>query len=227
MASPPLWLIRVCHQRLGFFDCCDDVAIGATAAKVAAHLLANGLAAVGTSFTHKPDGRADLPRCAVPALKRIVGDESPLHRVQHVAAGQPLDGHQVCAVAHDGQGQASIDALAVAQHRAGATLAVVAAFFGTYQVQLFTQQVEQGGPRVDCQCSGLTIEGQADGVFCSPIGRERAHGRSSRSGFTQLAASLLCDPGGCENVPPVCQAWKGGCGHGVTACRRYGGEPRD
>ena len=98
-----------------------------------------------------------------------MGDEGALHGVQDVATGQPFDGYQVGPVAHDGQGQAGIDALAIAQHRAGAALAMVAAFLGADQIQLLTQQVEQGDPRMYLQCSGLTIEGQTDGVLRSPV----------------------------------------------------------
>ncbi|MNN47229.1 hypothetical protein D3C81_1616410 [compost metagenome] len=125
-----------------------------------------------------------------------MGDECTLHGVQNVAAGQPFDGHQFGPVAHDGQGQAGIDALAIAQHRAGAALAMVAALLGADQVQLLAQKVEEGGLGIQLQCQALTIQGQADGVFFSPIGRDRAHGRSSRSGFAQPAASLLCDRAG-------------------------------
>ena len=50
---------------------------------------------------------------------------------------------------HHRQGQAGIGAAAIDQHRAGAALAVVAAFLGVLQRQRFAQRVEHGGAGVD------------------------------------------------------------------------------
>ena len=62
-------------------------------------------------------------------------DEGLLQRMQRAVVGQALDGGDLGAVLHDGQGQAGIDAPAVDQHRAGAALAVVAALLGAGQVE--------------------------------------------------------------------------------------------
>ncbi|MNN47278.1 hypothetical protein D3C81_1616920 [compost metagenome] len=78
-----------------------------------------------------------------------MGDEGTLHGVQLLALGQSLDRDQVGAVAHHGKGQAGIDPLAVAQHRAGAALAVVTTFFAADQIEVLTQQIEQGRPWLD------------------------------------------------------------------------------
>ena len=103
------------------------------------------------TFVRQPHCGADLARGAVAALEGIMADEGALQGVQFAAAGQPFDSYQVGAFAHDGEGEACIDALAITQYRAGPTLAVIAAFLGAYQVQLLTQQVEQRCPGQDQQ----------------------------------------------------------------------------
>ncbi|MNY46571.1 hypothetical protein D3C86_1817620 [compost metagenome] len=87
-------------------------------------------------------------------------DEGALHRMQVIAVGQAFDRDQLGTIAHHCQRQAGVDSLAIEQHRAGTTLAVVAAFFCANQVQLLTQQVEQCGPGQDLELTVLTIEGQ-------------------------------------------------------------------
>ena len=80
--------------------------------------------------------------------------------------GQALDGGDLAAVVHDGEGQAGIDALAVHQHRAGAALAAVAAFLGAGQVGDFAQGVEQGDARFDVQLVLGAVDAQ-----CQRLGR--------------------------------------------------------
>ncbi len=68
-----------------------------------------------------------------------------------VTLGETLDGRDVIALVHHGEGQAGIDPPAVDQHRAGAALAVVAAFLRTREADVFAQCIEQGRARIERQ----------------------------------------------------------------------------
>ncbi|MNP51306.1 hypothetical protein D3C76_1456120 [compost metagenome] len=68
--------------------------------------------------------------------------------MQLVRRSEPLDSGDFRAFVHYRQGQAGIDAPAVDNDRAGAALAVVATFLGAGELQVFAQQVEQGGAGV-------------------------------------------------------------------------------
>src|SRR5262249_30235090 len=107
----------------------DDVEIGAAAADVAAHQLADLVSRPCTAFFYQADGRTDLPRSAVPALERIVIDERLLNRMKRALFREPFDRRHRSAVLHDRQRQAGIDAAAINQDGAGAALTVIAAFF--------------------------------------------------------------------------------------------------
>ncbi len=85
--------------------------------------------------------------------------------MQRAVLRQPLDGSDVGAVLHDGKGETGIDAAAVQQHRAGAALAVVAAFLGPGQAQMVAQEVEQAGPRRDRQLALHTVHMERDRHF--------------------------------------------------------------
>ena len=52
-----------------------------------------------------------------------------LHRMQFIALREPFDRGDLVAFVHDGESEAGIDAPAVDQDRAGAALAMIAAFF--------------------------------------------------------------------------------------------------
>jgi ribosomal protein S7 len=61
---------------------------------------------------------------------------------------------------HDGKRQAGIDAAAVGDDRTGAALAVVAAFLGAGQMQVFAQRVEQARPRIELERMNLPVDVQ-------------------------------------------------------------------
>src|SRR5437588_579631 len=56
----------------------DDVRVGAAAAEIAAHPLADLMVRAGMPFLEQGDGGADLPRGAEAALEGILPDESRL-----------------------------------------------------------------------------------------------------------------------------------------------------
>src|SRR4051794_33576737 len=78
--------------RQDFPDRRDDVGVGAAAADVAAHLLADVVVGTGVPLGEQSDARADLAGRAVAALEAVVLDERRLERVQAVAVGEALDG---------------------------------------------------------------------------------------------------------------------------------------
>ena len=139
------------HRRHRLLDRRDDVGIGAAAADVAAHQLADFVGGLGLAFGDQARRRADLPGRAVAALEGVVIDEGLLQRMQRAVFGKPFDGGDLGAVLHDGEREAGIDAPSVDQDRAGAALAVVAAFLGAGEVEMVAQRIEQGRPRRDGQ----------------------------------------------------------------------------
>jgi hypothetical protein len=70
-------------------------------------------------------------------------DEGLLQRMQMPVFGQALDCRNVCAILHDGERKTRHDPAAIKQHRAGATLAVVATFFAAGEVEVLAQQIEE------------------------------------------------------------------------------------
>ena len=145
-------------------DRLDDVGIGAAAADVAAHALAQlGIGQLrrrgqvggdvagdaGLDLVEHRHGRADLPGRAVAALIAVVLDEGGLHRMQVLRRAEPLDGGDAVALVHHRQRQAGVDPPPVDDHRAGAALAVVAALLGAGEMQMLAQRVEQRGAGID------------------------------------------------------------------------------
>ena len=125
----------------------------------------------GARLGQHADGRADLPRRAEAALQCVMRDKGRLHRVQRIAVGQAFDGGEVTALLHHGQRQAGLDAPPVAEDRAGAALAAVAAFLGAGQVHHFAQRVEQGGAGLELQGVGLAVDPEGDGSCGIACGR--------------------------------------------------------
>src|SRR5258708_40183314 len=103
-----------------------------------------------------PEGRTDLSRGAMPALKAVVRHESGLQRMQCLAVGKTLDRRDRLSVMHRGKRQAGVDAASVQQHRAGAALTVVAALLGSCQREMLTKCIEQGRAGIEAQNVGLT-----------------------------------------------------------------------
>ena len=162
---------RVLSEGLG--DRVDDAVVRAAAAEVAAHPLAQLVAAerdvlggevVGDVARHAArqlrrhgDRRADLPRRAVAALEAVMLDERLLQRVQAVAVRQALDRGDLAALVLHRQRQAGVDALAVDQHRAGAAGALVAALLGAGEAEVVAQQVEERGAQVDVDATARPL----------------------------------------------------------------------
>src|SRR4051794_22384917 len=146
--SLPLAGTVLCKQ---VFNRVDDVRIGATAADVAAHVLADFLAGASPSLLDQCGRGHDLPRRAVAALEGIVFDESRLNGTEPAILGQAFDCGDRAAVLHDSQQKTGVHPPPVDQHRAGPTLAMVTAFFRSGQTEIETQKIEQARPGSDVE----------------------------------------------------------------------------
>src|SRR4029450_3666207 len=82
--------------------------------------------------------------------------------MERLRRSQPFDGYDLVTFVHDREREARVDPAAVDQHRAGAALSVVAALFGTRQVEMFAQRVEQRRTRVQVEVPHTTVDGQCD-----------------------------------------------------------------
>ena len=161
------------HATLG--DRRDDVHVGAAAAEVAAHALADlgrvELDALGPRLLEHARRRAELARRAVAALERVVLDERRLQRVQGaVRAGQPLDGRDLRAVVRrrPAPGRRS---------RGGRRAARCTTphcpwsqpFLAPIEPEVLAQRVEQRRPGVERQTAFGAVDVQGDlGVHAAP-----------------------------------------------------------
>ena len=182
----------------------DDVGIGAAAADVAAHQLADLVGGLRLAFGDQAGGRADLARRAVAALEGVVVDEGLLQRMQRAVRRQAFDGGDLRAVLHHRQREAGIDAPAVDQHRAGAALAVVAALLGAGEVEMVAQRVEQGRPRRDLELRSTPLILREMLIF---VGTGIVSG-AFRATFSRAIRVLLAGQGvaSCLAAPGNCRA---------------------
>ena len=113
-----------------------DSLIGAAAAEISAHALANALRIVaGLTLLDQTDRAHDLAGRAKPALQAVMGDKGLLHRMKPAALRHAFDRQDIGAVVTDRERKAGIDPPSVDDDRAGATLAAVAALLGSCQIR--------------------------------------------------------------------------------------------
>src|SRR5690349_6926512 len=89
-------------------------------------------------------------------------DESLLQRMQLAVGGEALDSRDLDAILHHGKGQARDDAASVDEHGAGATLAVVATFLSSGEVEILAERVEQRSPRSERQAPLDAVDAKRD-----------------------------------------------------------------
>src|SRR5262249_1300300 len=128
----------------------------------AAHQLADLVGRARLALVDQADRRADLARRAVTALERVVINERLLERVQRAVARQAFDGRDIGAVGHHREGEAREPAPPTDQHRTGAALAVIAAFFRAGKIEVDAQRVGQGGPGRDAELALDAVHPQRD-----------------------------------------------------------------
>ena len=87
VSSPPAGCRSLAGDDL--FDGRHDVGIGAAAADIAAHQLANLIGRVRLPFGDQADGRTDLAGRAISALEGVMFDERLLQWMQSAALAKP------------------------------------------------------------------------------------------------------------------------------------------
>ena len=143
-------------------------------------------------------------RRAIAALEGVVVHEGLLQRMQRATLAQALDRDDVRAIARYGERQAAVDSLAVDQDRAGAALAMVAAFLGAGQVLLLAKQIEQRRPGLDGEAETLTVDGQRN-----LDGADRSCGVGSDviGGSHESPSSRMCAAGLQSGHDPFRSPW--------------------
>jgi hypothetical protein len=148
--------------RHDVLDSGHDVGIGTATADIAAHQLANFIGGVRLVLGDQPGGGTDLAGGAVSALEGVMLDEGLLQGMKRASLRQAFDRRDLCAILHDREREARVDAPAVEQNGTGAALAVVAALFGPGNVEIEAQRVEQRGPWRDCQFALHAVDMKRD-----------------------------------------------------------------
>ena len=173
----------------------DDIRIGGTAAQIAAHPLADLLVGqcravdrlsnvwcdvTGHARVHLlngADGREDLPRRAVAALKAVAVQEGGLHRVKLVAFGEAFNRNDVLAFARRRQRQTGQDTLAVDDDGTRAARALIAPFLRACQTEHIAEGIQQGQARVHREFVGRVVHAKTRShADCFPHSEDsRAH----------------------------------------------------
>src|ERR1700722_920687 len=143
----------------GPMDRIDDAVIGAAAAEIAAHPLAqfvvtersrlrlevrsdvtrHALAKLG----RHADRRADLTGRAIAALEPVVFDERLLQRMKRARSAEPLDRGDLAAFILHGQSKTGIDPLAVDKDRAGPARPLITPLLRAKKVQMLAQEIKK------------------------------------------------------------------------------------
>jgi hypothetical protein len=139
-----------------------NIRIGAAAAQVAAHLLADVVVSGPAAFLEERCRGHNLAGCAVAALKAVVIQERLLHGMQFAAPSEPLDGGDGPALQRGGQSEASEHPAAIHVNRAGAALPMIATLFRAREAEMLAQGIEQGHTRIETQPNRRSIDLAAD-----------------------------------------------------------------
>jgi hypothetical protein len=87
-------------------------------------------------------GRTYLTRGTVTALIAIVLHKSLLHRMQLLRSAQAFDGRHICAIVHNRERQAGVNAPSIDYRGARTALSVVASLLGARHSEMIPQQIE-------------------------------------------------------------------------------------
>jgi hypothetical protein len=138
-----------------------NVGVSAAATDVAAHELADLIRSFRLALRDQTGRRADLPRRAVPALESVVVDERLLQRMQRAVDSEAFNRGDLGTVVHHRKCQAGIDAPSVNEHRAGATLSLIAALFRSGQLQVLAHEIEDRRARIEREGMRGSVDLQA------------------------------------------------------------------
>ena len=154
-------------------NCADDFVVAGAATKIAGELEADFVLAGIVSLVEQRFGGDEETGGADAALQRGAFQKALLQRMQVALLGQAFDGLDLGPFGFGGKDDAAIDRQAVHQHGAGAAIAVVAAFFGPGQAQVFAQDLEEALPRFAEELGWLAIDGRRNVEFFGRHGCKR------------------------------------------------------
>ena len=95
----------------------------------------------------------------------MIVPEGFLHGSKVAVLGQPFDGNDVGTVRLDGEGGTGFNGYTVQLDDAGATLAGVAAYFSSGEVESLAEEVDQQGAGFHFGGTGAAIHVDRDGYF--------------------------------------------------------------
>src|SRR6218665_2920461 len=96
------------------------------------------------AFIYAADRRHYLAGSTIAALEAVALNESFLHRMQLIAVCQSFDGGNFLSRYHCGKREAAQYPGAIDVHGTGSALTMIATFFGTGEMEIFPEQVQQG-----------------------------------------------------------------------------------
>ena len=106
-------------------------------------------------------------------MQSIMAHKCGLHRVEIAVFFQTLDGSDLVVRMHHGERQAAVDALSIDDRRAGAALAVIAAFLAAGEGEMFAQRIEQRGANVKREIVQRAVHAQLKMMRGARIGGSR------------------------------------------------------
>ena len=112
-----------------------------------------------------------------------MGAERLLEIVERIDAAQALHGLNLGAIGLYGKGQAGSHAVAVHQHRAGATDAVLAADMGSREIDILAEEVDQEKARLDLANMADAVDGYRDR---NPVVHHRASSRARATAASRV-----------------------------------------
>jgi hypothetical protein len=145
--------------RGGIAHGCDDAVIGSASTEVSGHVFSDFDIRSCMPFTDTGDCRHDLARRAIAALEGVVFEKGFLHRMQGaVVTGNAFDRGYLTVLDLGRQGETGEHSLAIDMTGTGTALALIAAFFGTGQIEMFAQGIEKRHAGLDIEPMRLSVD---------------------------------------------------------------------
>ena len=140
-------------------DSADDFVIAGAAAEVAGELEADFVLGGVRSLVEQGFGGDEEAGGANAALECSAFEEALLERMQVALLGQAFDGFDRRSFGFDAENDATVDRKAVHQHGASTAVAVVAAFLGPGEPQIFAEDFQQALPGLAEELGGFAVDG--------------------------------------------------------------------
>jgi hypothetical protein len=146
----------------GVLNRLHDVLVAGAAAQVAAHACPDLLFRRIGVLLQEPIGAHQHAWRAEAALQAVLLVKAFLNGVQHGALRQALDGGDGAAIALNRQVRAALDGLPVDVDGTGAAMTGFAAYVGTGQIELLSQEMDQQGAGLNGLLLPAAVDGNVD-----------------------------------------------------------------